>query len=66
MNDMESLFKNLDKSTLDKIKNLVSSDQGKNLMNQLSGMDKDALLKKAKSLTDEQKNEIINKLKGLK
>lgn len=63
MNELEKLLKSLDPDIVKKVTSFASSPQGEKLISQLSGGNKEELLKKVSSLSDKDKADLINKVK---
>ena len=63
MNDFENFLKSLDPDVVKKITSFASSPKGEKLISQLSGGNKEELFKKVSSMSDKEKNALIDKIK---
>ncbi len=64
MNEIEKLLKNLNPSVISKIQSFAGSDEGKKLISKFGNINKDELIKKVSSMSDEEKRNLIAKLEN--
>ena len=62
MNEIEKIMKSLDPSVINKLKSFANTGEGKKIINQFSSLNKDELIKKVGSMTDDEKNAILSKM----
>lgn len=62
MNEIEKLIKSLDPSVIGKLKSFANTGEGKKIISRFSSMNKDELIKKVGSMTEEEKNAILSKM----
>ncbi len=64
MNEFENFLKSLDPEVVKKVTSFASSKKGEQLISKLSGGNKEELIKKVSSMSDKEKDALINKIKG--
>ena len=62
MNEIEKIMKSLDPSVISKLKSFANTGEGKKIIDQFSSLNKDELIKKVGSMTDEEKKAILSKM----
>lgn len=64
MNEFENFLKSLDPDVIKKVTSFAASAEGEKLISRLSGGNKEELFKKVSSMSDKEKNALIDKIKG--
>lgn len=62
MNDLEKILKNLDPSVIGKIKKFAETGEGKKIVSQFSSLNRENLIKKVSTMSDDEKNELLSKI----
>lgn len=62
MNDIEKFIKNLDPAVIGKLKSFSGTPEGKKIVSQFSSLNKDELIKRISSMSEEEKNSLLSKI----
>lgn len=62
MNEIEKIMKSLDPSVINKLKSFANTGEGQKIISRFSSLNKDELIKKVGSMTDDEKNAILSKM----
>lgn len=62
MNDIEKILKSLDPSVIGRIKKFAETNEGKKIISQFSSLDKEQLVKKVSTMSNEEKDAVLSKL----